>query len=532
MIVSRQRKKGSWTNSNGSTRSWDWFRPGSAPAGIPDEENAPALNTEQDNAMIQSMHHPHELSSNAARDLAFHYEPRALRTYTPTQAVLARSAGIYHWTPEGRRLYDFTSGVLVANLGHNPSSWLKRYADYMGWSHADWQAEKDQAAGRTAASGFFPAVPMTAYNAVTAVEVDASRRLIELLQDRPGGRRLEQVFWAASGSEAVQKALWAALARDHTRELIIATRHGFHGKKGLAGAVTGCETDHDRDPRVRFISFPMEECADVSMREQSFDPSPYQRELEALYYQFGRRLSVLITEPYLGGGGSFHPPKEYLQLLERFCRDHDILFILDEVQSNFGRTGNLFAYETYGLEPDIVVLGKGLANGVPVAAAVGRTDLFACLDYGEGSDTWSANPLSCAAVLATLDEFAARDVLGPGRRASAVIEEGLLHLKGLPFVARVRGERGGMVWGVEMADYAGSSAAEWANAAVLACYRGDGGDGIHLLGPLAKKVLRIAPPLVISEQEAQVALKLMYRLLAALVADNSRARRLPSVAGT
>src|SRR5207253_6142321 len=108
-----------------------------------------------------------------------------------------------------------------------------------------------------------------------------------------------------------------------------------------------------------------------------------------------------------------------------------------EVQSNFGRTGDLFAYETYGLEPDLVVLGKGLGNGVPVAAAVGRADLFASLDYGEGSDTWSANPLCCAAVLATLDEFAARDVLGPCRRASVVIERGLLALKQFPFIKSV-----------------------------------------------------------------------------------------------
>jgi acetylornithine/succinyldiaminopimelate/putrescine aminotransferase len=166
----------------------------------------------------------------------------------------------------------------------------------------------------------------------------------------------------------------------------------------------------------------------------------------------------------------------------------------------------------------MVVLGKGLGNGVPVAAAVGRADLFAALDYGEGSDTWSANPLCCAAVLATLDEFAARDVLGPCRRASAIIEEGLEGLKKLPFVANVRGEKGGMVWGVEMNDHAGRSAADWANAAVLACYRGEpgqpAGDGIHILGPLARKVLRIAPPLVITETEAREAMALMAGLLA------------------
>jgi 4-aminobutyrate aminotransferase-like enzyme len=466
--------------------------------------------------MAPPLHHPHEDVSDALRDQVARFEPRSLRTYTPTQAVLTRSAGIYHWTPEGRRLYDFTSGVLVANLGHNPTAWMKRFGAYMGWrpEHLDGVPANGQPA-----APYSPALPLTAYNAVTPVETEASRRLAELLQSRPGGGRLQQVLWAASGSEAIQKALWAALARDRGRDLIVATRFGFHGKKGLAGAVTGCETDRERDPRVRFLSFPMEECRDVSMREEPFDAAPYRRELEALRQQFGRRLGVLITEPYLGGGGSFHPPKAYLQLLQAFCHENDLVFVLDEVQSNFGRTGDLFAYETYGLEPDVIVLGKGLGNGVPVAAAVGRADVLGSLDYGEASDTWSANPLCCAAVLATLDEFAARDVLGPCRRASAVIETGLLRLKEFPFVAHVRGERGGMVWGVEMRDHAGRSAADWANAVVLACYRGGGGDGIHLLGPLAKKVLRIAPPLVITEEEAAAALELMQRALRPLAKE-------------
>jgi 4-aminobutyrate aminotransferase-like enzyme len=256
----------------------------------------------------------------------------------------------------------------------------------------------------------------------------------------------------------------------------------------------------------------------VSLRGAALDPEPYRRELEGLKQELGSRLGVLITEPYLGGGGSYHPPAAYLQMLAAFCREHDILFILDEVQSNFGRTGQMFAYETYGIEPDVVVLGKGLGNGVPVAAAVGRRDVFASLDYGEGSDTWSANPLCCAAVLATLDEFAANDVLANCRRASAVIEEGLVRIKELPFVAHVRGEKSGMVWGVEMCDHAVRGAAEWANDCVLACYRGESGDGIHLLGPLAKKVIRIAPPLTITIDEAGAAMQLMHRCLRGLLA--------------
>ncbi len=455
--------------------------------------------------MTEPIHHHQENISNADRDLIVKFEPRSLRTFTPTQAVLARSAGVYHWTPEGRKLFDFSSGVLVANLGHNPSRWMKRFQDTMGWTKPGQDVE-----------GYLTALPMTAYNAVTEVETTASKRLAELLLSRPGGKRLQQVFWAASGSEAIQKALWAALARDRNCDMIIATRYGFHGKKGLAGAVTGCETDRDRDPRVRFISFPMQECADVSLREKAFDPAPYLKELEALKQQFGRRLSVLITEPYLGGGGSYHPPKGYLQALQQFCRANDIVFILDEVQSNFGRTGDLFAFETYGLEPDIVVLGKGLGNGVPVAAAVGATAIFASLEYGEGSDTWSANPLCCAAVLATLDEFAATQVLENCRRSSALIEEGLVALKKHPFVANVRGEKGGMVWGVEMRDFAGRAGPDWANEVVLACYRGADNVGIHLLGPLAKKVIRIAPPLTITAAEAEEAMELMDRLVSGL----------------
>src|SRR5579862_3091631 len=292
--------------------------------------------------MTTTLHHPGEERSNEARDLIAAYEPVCTRTFTPTQAVLARSSGVFHWTPEGRRLYDFTSGVLVSNLGHNPTGWMQRFVRSMGWP-ASLPTDNGQSA-----TEYFPALPMTAYNAITPIEPEAVKRLVALLQGRPGGKRLEQVLWAASGSEAIQKALWAALARDRTREMIIATRYGFHGKKGLAGAVTGCETDHDRDPRVRFIGFPRSECADVTQRGQPFDPAPYRRELDALLHQFGRRLSVLITEPYLGGGGSYHPPKQYLQMLQAFCREQDIVFILDEVQSNFGRTGDHFAYETYG----------------------------------------------------------------------------------------------------------------------------------------------------------------------------------------
>ncbi len=283
----------------------------------------------------------------------------------------------------------------------------------------------------------------------------------------------------------------------------------------MAGAVTGCESDPERDPRVRFIGFPREECANIELRERPLDLAPYISDLVACRKEFGERIACLITEPYLGGGGSFHPQKEYLKLLERFCRDNDFIFILDEVQANFGRTGSLFAFTEYGVEPDLVVLGKGLGNGVPVSAAVGRADLFAAMHYGEASDTWSANPLSSAAVLATLDEFEGRDIIGHARELSTVIEHGLSRLAELPCVENVRGE--GAVWGIECGSVGQYSAEQVAVAAVEACYRGDeAGLAIHLLGPLAGRVLRVSPPLVMPLDEARTYFAAMHSIFAAL----------------
>jgi len=465
------------------------------------EIKAKVVMTQLKTVLDSAIEFPDEKQSNAIREIIHRNEPRSLRTYTPTLAVLARSEGCYHFTPEGRKLADFTSGVLVTNLGHHPTRWWQRVQNYLGLDQLDDNKP------------FANAVTLSAYNAVTELESSATERLLSNLRAQPGGGRMEQVVWAASGSEAIQKSLWACLSRRKESDVILATRHGFHGKKGLAGAATGCEIDKERDARVRFIEFPREQCSSIQRRREPLDLEPFQTELAQVADEFGKRLCCLITEPYLGGGGSYHPQYEYLQLLEQFCRQHDMAFILDEVQANFGRTGNMYAFTTYGVEPDIVVLGKGMANGVPVDAAVGRSDLFANMNYGETSDTWSAHPLGCAAVLATLDAFETEDILGHAAELAKVIETGLVRLTELAAIASVRGE--GAVWGIECAAIGERTAEEVANAIVEACYLGDsGGRAIHLLGPLAGKVIRIAPPLVMPLDEAKQYFDTMYEITA------------------
>src|SRR5947209_5748072 len=133
--------------------------------------------------MTEPLQHADEPTSNADRAAVARSEPRALRTFTPTQAVLARSAGVFHWTPEGRQLYDFTSGVLVANLGHNPTAWLRRFWQHLGWSGPSGTPEANGQAGYDA--DYVSALPLTAYNAVTPVEARATEQLLTLLQSRP-----------------------------------------------------------------------------------------------------------------------------------------------------------------------------------------------------------------------------------------------------------------------------------------------------------------------------------------------------------
>jgi len=443
-----------------------------------------------------------ETKSNAMRESVAAREPISLRTYTPSQLVIERSAGLYHYTPDGRRLADFTSGVLVANLGHNPKRWWQRLAHYMGWSpDVDFDGE------------YLMLPPLTAYNAISALEVEANHRLLTSLHRTALGARLQEVMWSASGSEGIQKALWACLQFQPKRDVILATRYGFHGKKGLAEAVTGDEHSPNRDPRVRFIDFPREACRDLDHGNEPYDPASTTRELERLWTKTDGRVNCLITEPYLGGGGSFHPPKPYHAALQDFCRRQKVMLIFDEVQSNFGRTGEMYGFEKYGVEPDVVVLGKGLGNGVPVNCAVGRADVFASLNYGGASDTWSAHPLGCAAALATLDVFERENVVEHAGNVSRIIEGGLRRLRELPHVAAVRGE--GMVWGVELADFEGHPASAVAVACVRECYLGDvNGHAIHLLGPLAGKVIRISPPLTMTLDEAHHWMDVLIRLFA------------------
>ncbi|NLN94085.1 MAG: aminotransferase class III-fold pyridoxal phosphate-dependent enzyme [Candidatus Hydrogenedens sp.] len=376
-------------------------------------------------------------------------------TYTPTQVVIEKAKGRYLYTVDGRRLIDFTSGVLVQNLGYQHPAFEKYFRDY----------KKN--------------LPRNVYNMMTAIQTEASARLIKSMKNNP---KAQKMLWAASGSEGIQKAMWACMHRYPDRHMLLATQYGFHGKKGLAADVTG---ERSPNPNVRFVSFPM---------QNPESPEFYLEELDALHKEFPGKIALFITEPYLGAKGSFHPPAWYHQLVQKWCNKHDIPFLFDEVQSCFGRTGNMYAYETYGVQPDLVILGKGLASGEAAAAVIGRKDLIDALDYGEASDTYSASTAACAAVCATLDVFKEEKIVAKTKKMAKKVHSTLLDLKNtFPFISDIRGE--GMVYGMEIE---GDSLA---NQCVLEAYRATEKQGVHLLGPLAGKVIRVSPPLTLTENE-------------------------------
>jgi len=406
--------------------------------------------------------HPNEDKGNYYRSLYAKYIARSQNTYTPTQVVVEKAQGVYLWTVDGRRLVDFTSGVLVCNLGYAHPKFESKFKDYYGQ------------------------LPRNAYNMTSPVQIEASRRLIESF----GYSKAQKILWAASGSEGVQKAMWTVLARYRDRNIIVATRYGFHGKKGLAADVSG---DKSSNPNVRFISFPMGE---------GYGKDYYERELQQLWESYPGKIALLITEPYLGSRGSYHPPKWYHQLLQQWCNEHDIPFIFDEVQACFGRTGNMYAFQTYDVEPDLVVLGKGMANGEPASAVVGREDLIESLDYSEASDTFSGSTSACCAVCATMDVFEEDRIVEHVKKVEGILSEVLQKLKErFPFILEVRGE--GMVYGMDCTN------SEIANRCILEAYYGTGDEGVNIMGALAKKVLRVSPPLIITEEEIRHAYEIL-----------------------
>jgi 4-aminobutyrate aminotransferase len=323
-----------------------------------------------------------------------------------TNLVVDHGEGSWLVTSDGERYLDYTSGIGVTNTGH---------------AH--------------------PRV-------VAAIQAQAAKLLHgqqNIVYHEPGLRLYErlagllpngpwQAFLANSGAEAVEAAV--KLARVATgRPAIIAFRYGFHGRTAQAMALTAAKDVYRGafEPlpgSVYHASYPYCYRAPGDPHDPSECTCDWEAQLDLLFHQlvFPDKVAAIIVEPVIGEGGYLVPPPAFLPRLREITREHGILLIADEVQTGFGRTGELFAVRHWDVDPDIVVMAKGIASGMPLSGILAKTSLMTLLPPGSHGGTYGGNAVSCAAALATLDVIEDEGLVANARERGAQLLDGLRRL--------------------------------------------------------------------------------------------------------
>jgi 4-aminobutyrate aminotransferase/(S)-3-amino-2-methylpropionate transaminase len=311
--------------------------------------------------------------------------PRGVPAVTPI--AVAHAEGAVITDVDGNRLIDFGGGIGVVNTGHRHPSVVEAVRRQLDrFAHV--------------------CFPVSTYEPYVA--------LAERLNRITPGNHPKRTFFVNSGAEAVENAV--KVARFFTgRQAVVCFEHGFHGRTNLALALTSKVMPYKKGfgpfaPEVYRIPFPYcYRCGAAGQRGSGAVAGQCcmasRDRLEQMFASVVDPDSVaaIIMELELGEGGFVPAPKEYVQTLAEFARDHGILFIADEIQTGFGRTGKMFASEHYGLVPDLITTAKSLAGGLPLAAVTGRADVLEAPHPGGLGGTYGGNPLACAAALAVLD---------------------------------------------------------------------------------------------------------------------------------
>jgi len=387
------------------------------------------------------------------------------------------AAGVYLYDSWGKRYLDFLSGFGACNLGHN---------------HPKVVAAAREQMERMVHAPIGVSTP------------ESTLRLAwELGQIMPGEANM--FFFGNSGGEAVDGAL--KLARYVTgRPGIIAFLGGFHGRTMGAISVTTSKvryrSGHDPFiPEVYFARFP------YPFRSSAPDPESCAQEalqdIERLfeYVIAPQDVAAFLVEPVQGEGGYVIPPRSWLLALRQLCDQHGILLIFDEVQTGFGRTGELFAAQTFGVDPDIFCLAKGIANGFPLGAIAARREIMQAWGPASHGTTFGGSPVSCAAALATLQVIREEGLLENARAQGAYMLEHLLALKAeSPFVGDVRGV--GLMVAVE---FVRPGAGKEPNPEAVRRILDRALEGGLLLYPCGHwtQTIRLIPPLTITRQQLE-----------------------------
>ena len=371
-------------------------------------------------------------------------EEKLIHTYNRYQIVLDKGDGVRLYDTDGKEYLDFGAGIAVFALGYNN----KEYND----------ALKQQIDKLIHTSNYFYNEPsVTAARAITKAS------------------GMDRVFFTNSGTESIEGAIklakkYAYLKKGRTDSEIIAMQHSFHGRSMGALAVTG--NKHYQEafgpmiPGIRFANY---------------------NDLESVKQLVNDKTCAIIFETVQGEGGIYPATNEFIQGVRRLCDEKGILLILHEIQCGMGRTGTMFAFQQYGVKPDILTVAKALGCGVPVGAFLATEEVAKALVPGDHGTTYGGNPLACAAATKVFELFEKQNILNNVREVSAYLEKKLDELvKEYDFIVERRGL--GLMQGLEL-----SISPKEVIARAL--------DNGLILFSAGTNVIRMVPPLIITKSD-------------------------------
>ncbi|HDP69429.1 MAG TPA: acetylornithine transaminase [Actinobacteria bacterium] len=374
-----------------------------------------------------------------------------MHTYARLPVLFVKGKGCTLWDIDGKSYLDFVSGLGVASIGHCHPVIV--------------EAVKKQVEELMHVSNLFYTIP----------QVELAEKLIDVSFG-------DKCFFANSGAEANEGVV--KLARKYSKtflgedkyEIITALR-SFHGRTMKMLAATG-------QPE----------------KQKPFEPMPIGfkhvplNDLDVLKEAITDKTCAIMLEPIQGEGGVYPCGLEYLQGVRNFCNEEGLLLILDEVQTGIGRTGKMFAYEHYGIEPDIMSLAKGLGGGVPIGAIIARDEVAKAFEPGDHGSTFGGGPVACAAAFAALKVIEDEELVKNSYQMGNLIEEKLQELsKSFP-IKDLRGK--GLMIGIELEG-------EMAKEIVSKCLN----EGL-IINNIGKKIIRFLPPLCITEEDVNKAINI------------------------
>ncbi len=382
-----------------------------------------------------------------------------LPVFNRYQIVLDHGDGVYLYDIEGKKYIDFLGGIAVNVLGHNYGPLVK--------------AVSEQAGKLIHCSNLY----------YTQAQADAAEKLVKL-------SGLGKAFFCNSGAEANEGAIKIARKYAHSispdKSQIITAWESFHGRTIATLTATG-------QPKYQEGFGPLPD---------GFDYVHY-NDIDELEKLMSENTCAVMLETIQGEGGVYTPKGDYLKQVRALCDKYNALLILDEIQAGIGRSGKFFAYDKYGIKPDIVTLAKGLAGGVPIGAFIVTDEVSKAFHAGDHGTTFGGNPLACAAANVVLDTVPKAEFLANVEEVGSYFKGKLLKLqeKYPDLISEVRGE--GLILGAELTRPGRDIVNEClAKGAIINCTSGN--------------VLRFIPPLIITKEQVDQVMEILDETLSAL----------------